>query len=300
MSDRDDAELRGPVKKCSNEHDIVCPDHHWVTFTDDLFSPDGRLLERRNRNSDGSHWSIICRYDASGRIVEKAHSGAWENAEGKAFSYSYDAAGRLARVLRRSEKDGERLYESFQYAEDEASRQTSYPIPLPTGCEISPACALHISRDTAVTMTLLDGLGRPARKVLYDADDRVIRRIAFRYDPRGLLLEEGEIIDGQIREDFRNFYRYDESGRPIEADRKWGDIGGEKRTFTYNGRGDLTEVRIETTSLFREPEVERWAEQSSYQYDERGNWTERVTDTVRSNGEKTVTTIDRRELVYYD
>ncbi len=150
-----------------------------------------------------------------------------------------------------------------------------------------------------VTMTLFDGDGRPATKVLYDADDRVIRRIAFRYDSRGRLIEEGEIVGGRIRDDFRNIFQYDESGRTIEADRKWGDWGGERRMFTYNEQGDVTEVRIENASLLDDPHVEYWSERSRFQYDDHQNWTECVTDTVRSSGEITVSATDRRTLVYY-
>jgi len=299
MNDRETADLRGPVKTCSTEHDIAYPDHHWMSYIEDVFSPEGNLLEKRLRNPDGSHWSIVCRYDEHGRLYEKRHSGDATGAEGEEFSYHYDAAGRLERVMRRSEKDGERLFESFQYALDGTKRQSDYPIPLPANAGIACGCMLHFSRDTVVTMMLFDGHSRPARKVLYDADDRVIRRIAFRYDSRGLLVEEGEIIDGRINEDFRNIFEYDESGRTIVDDRKWGDWGGERRTFTRNEHGDVVEQRIAQISLIPEHDGACWAERSRFQYDEHQNWTERITDTVRASGEITVSVIERRALVYH-
>jgi hypothetical protein len=38
---------------------------------------------------------------------------------------------------------------------------------------------LHASLDAVAIMTSFDSSDRPIRKVLYDADDRVIRRVAF-------------------------------------------------------------------------------------------------------------------------
>ncbi len=115
-TDRETAGLRGPVKTCSTEHDIAYPDHHWISYTDDTFSPEGNLLEKKQRNPDGSRWSIVCHYDEQGRLLDKMHSGDVQGIEVDGFSYHYDATGRPERVMRRSEKDGERLFESFQYA----------------------------------------------------------------------------------------------------------------------------------------------------------------------------------------
>jgi hypothetical protein len=296
MTDRETAGLRGPVKVCSTEHDVAYPDHHWISYTDDVYSPEGNLLEKLQRNPTGSRWSIVCRYDEHGRLQEKRHSGDVTGAEREEFSYHYDAASRLERVMRRSDKHGERLFEFFQYALGGPKRESLYPAPLPdNGCGFM----LDVSSGTVFTMMLFDRAGRPATKVLYDADDRVIRRIALRYDSRERLVKEGEIINGRIREDFRNIFQYDESGRMIEADRKWGDWGGERRTLTYNEYGDLTEVRIESACRLKGSGVECWAERSRFQYDEHQNWTVRITDTVRSSGEITVSATDRRTLVYY-
>ena len=61
-----------------------------------------------------------------------------------------------------------------------------------------------------------------------------------------LLLEEGEVIDGAIREDLRNMYRYDATGRQIEALQRWGDgFGGSRLTFEYNDYGDIVQKSIE-------------------------------------------------------
>ena len=75
MADRDEVGLWNQVKICRAERDYVYPDHHWVMHTDDIFSPQGHLLERRHRNPEGSYWSIICRYDEHGRTLGKQQVG---------------------------------------------------------------------------------------------------------------------------------------------------------------------------------------------------------------------------------
>jgi len=180
-----------------------------VMYTNDIFSPQGHLLERRHRNPDGSHGSIICRYDEHGRILEKEQVGEEPEAH-QLFSYRYDPFDRLDRVILHFAQVGERVFESVQYAADGTKTKTSYPTPLDdTKRRTTGVCAesmLHLSIDAVVIMTVLDASDRPIRKVLYDGDDRVIRRVAFRYDTRGLLLEEGELVGGSIRDDFRNVY----------------------------------------------------------------------------------------------
>src|ERR1035441_6384753 len=207
MTDREESGLRGQIEICCTERDYTYPDHHWVMHTHDAFSPQGQLLERRHRNPEGSHWSIICRYDEQGRIVEKEEASKDLEAH-QLFSYKYDQLGRLDRVILRSAQKGERIFESVRYAADGTKTRTSYPTPLDATkrktASLAAESMLHLSLDAVVIMTVLDASDRPIRKVLYDGDDRVIRRIAFSYDERGLLLEEGELVGGSIRSDFRN------------------------------------------------------------------------------------------------
>lgn len=304
MTDREEAGLRGPVKTCGIECDYVYPDKRWVMHTSDAFSPEGNLLERRHRNPDGSQWSILCRYDDGGRILDKVYARG-EPSGGEVLTYQYDALGRLDRVIMRSGEDADRVFESFRYEADGTKTQTTYKIPLDDQKRMNTGVAggsmLHMSIDAVAIMTLFDATGRATRKVLYDVDDRVIRRTTFRYDAQSLLVEEGELIAGRIREDFRNVYRYDAAGNRIGAEMRWGDLGGQRTSFAHNTRGDVTEERIEKTHLLREErrDDQSWTRLFRYQYDDFGNWTERVTETARSNGETSVSMIERRDLAYY-
>ena len=304
MTDREDAGLRNQVKFRFTELDYVYPDRQWVMHTKDTFSPLGHLIERRHRNPDGSQWSMVYRYDERWRLLEKEYVGE-KPEDQQLYSYRYDPLGRIDRVILRSAQENERVFESVQYAADGTKTNTSYPTPLDAtrgGTTLaSVGSMLHLSIDAVVVMTLLDASDRPVRKVLYNVDDRVIRRVAFLYDARGLLLEEGEWIGGSIRDDFRNVYRYDASGRQVEADKRWGDLGGERRSFAYNERGDVIRETIEQhtglMSEFMEPQA--WTQRYAYQYDSYDNWIERTTETISNTGETRVSMIERRELTYH-
>jgi hypothetical protein len=301
---REEAELRNQVKICCAQRDYVDPDRDWVMYTDDTFSRQGYLLERQHRNPDGSHWSIVCRYDEHGRILERELAGEKPEAR-QLFSYRYDPLGRLDRVMLLSPQEGERVFESVQYAADGTKAKTSYPAPLDESRrKTTGVCVesmLHLSIDAVVIMTILDASDRPIRKVLYDEDDRVIRRVAFRYDARGLLLEEGELVGGSVRDDFRNLYRYDASSRRVEADTRWGSLGGVRRTFAYNDRGDIVQETIEqNTGLMSDDTGPRaWRQEFAYQYDSYDNWIERTTKTILSAGGTRVSMIERRDLTYH-
>ena len=171
----------------------------------------------------------------AGTILEKEQAN-------ELLSYNYDSLGRLERVFERSGSKSERVFESIQYAADGTKTRTTYPATIEESkrrmTSVAASAMLHVSLEAVAIMAVLYSSGLPIRKVFYDVDDRVIRRVAFRHDTGGLLLEEGEVIDGSIREDFRNIYRYDASGRQIEADQRWGDFGGSRRTFDYNEYGD--------------------------------------------------------------
>jgi hypothetical protein len=296
LTDREEAGLRGRVKNCIGEIESVYPDRQRAVRTQHTFSAQGNLLEQRHQNPDGSYWSIVCRYDERGRMVAKEQPK-------QRFSYLYDSLGRLERVLSNTDQGGERVIESVQYAPDGTKTSTSYPPPLSDTQRRSTGVMLHASLDAVAIMTSFDSSDRPIRKVLYDADDRVIRRVAFRYAEDGLLLEEGELIGGSIREDFRNVYRYDDLGRRIEVAQRWGDFGGLRLTLSYNGSGDIVEKIIEQhTGILREDDdtgSHSWTERFTHHYDDLGNWIKRTTETISQAGEVRRSMIEQRELTYY-
>lgn len=287
MTEREQAGLRGPVRVCELECDYVYPDHHWVMHTRDVYSREGNPLERTHRNPNGTEWSIVWRYDEAGRLRHREQQGEAP----ELYTYTYDALGRLERVM-----VGERAFESVRYGEDGTRTVTQYPGRMPPNTGVDIRVMLHLSADAVAVTTTFDAGGRTVRKVLYDADDRVVRRIGFVYDERGLLAEEGEAVGGNIREDFRNVYRHDTAGRRIEIDQRCGGWGRHRTVYAYNERGDVEEQRIEQELLM---ETAAWTERFRYIYDAGGNWTERVTETEREGAEPRMSMVERRVLDYF-
>jgi hypothetical protein len=303
MTDLDEAGLRNQVKVCRTKRTYVYPDHEWVMYTDDTFSPEGNLLERHHRNPRGSEWSITCRYDEQGRILEKMQAGEMQVVQ-RRFSYHYDPSWRLAQVMLHSHEEGERVFESVRYAADGIRSTTLYPTPLDENqrntTSVDGESMLHFWVDAVAIMTVFDANDRPVRKVLYDIDDRVIRRVGFRYDARGLLLEEGELIGGSVREDLRKIYRYDASGQLIESESRWSDHGGRRRTFTYNNRGDISQEIVSQHGglIWKDDGIQVSTQRFIYRYDDHENWIERTT-TTSSSGKARISMIEHRDLAYH-
>ena len=271
--------------------------------SEEEFSPDGDLFGRRHRNPDGSEWSIRCDYDERRKIRKKQQFSAGEDTDAVSL-YEYDALGRLERVIEHSKAVS--ACPSHISTGRMAPERTCYPVPLTDGQRrTTSACGpaiLHWSADTVALMKAFDPSGHLVREVLYDADDRVIRRVAFAYDEYARLIEEGELIGGSIREDFRHIYRYDASGRRIEADMRWWDLMSERRRYGYNLHSDCIEEVVEQRNLLMdEPNPQSWSQRFRYTYDEPGNWTERVTEVLASNldAEGRISMIERRHLTYY-
>jgi hypothetical protein len=275
------------------------PDHEWVLRTTTTFSEAGNLLEQRHANPDGSEWQVVCRYDERGRLVERDH----QVPEGRqVFSYHYDALGRLERVVERSPAGAERVSESYAY--DQAGRKTAtvYPDPaLRERVHHATAAEFEFSFEASSIMTIFDERGRPVKRVFYDPNGMVDRRIAMRYDAAGRLVEEGEReADGGIRADRRHVNRHDAEGRVIETATDHYSRGADRVTFAYNEHGDVAEERHDQTAgpagLDRD---QHWTVSYRYRYDDRGNWVERMAETSLEGGEPVVSTVERRRLDYY-
>ena len=90
VTEREKAGLRGPVKTCVEETSY--PTGKALTTTE--YDLDGRLLETRISNPDGSESVAAKTCDADGRLV-KASSGKSDEPATESL-YTYDERGRLA------------------------------------------------------------------------------------------------------------------------------------------------------------------------------------------------------------
>ncbi len=304
MNDREQFGLRGHVRACVLDLDYVYPDHHSVMSTSTVFSPEGNLLRQDHRNPDGSSWSIVCRYDEQGRILGRSGSEDPLSADwALSYHYDYDALGRLERVVRRSAGGVERVLESYRY---EATGRKILTEHLNLGLRkqgivVGVEDSFHPSAVASSIVTFFDEHDRPVKRIIYDPNDRVDRRILFRYDAAGRLLEEGEDEgNGRIRQDYRQVYTYDNQGRILSKTRHHYAFGTVRNTFLYNGNGDVAEERHQNTHGILDDRCDQdWAEHFQYVYDGSGNWTERITETRQSTGETRVSMVARRSLEYY-
>lgn len=298
VTDKEKSGLRGPVRACELERDYVYPDHHWVMRTTTSFSEDGSLLNMRHTNPDGSQWSVVCRYDDHGRLLQKEQPCS----EGtQLLSYRYDASGRLERVVARSTTTGaERVCESYEYDGTGRKRATVYPDPALRGkMSVSVEAVFKMSPEASAIRTAFGPEERPVEREFYDLNGRVERRILMQYDSAGRLVVEGEAEGGNtIREDLRQVYRYDAEGRLIERTMYYYGLFTELTTFSYNDLGDIIEERHQHTEASTLSGDQDWKIQSRYQYDDRENWIERVAETVLQTGDRRLSMIERRRMDY--
>ncbi|MGO9242972.1 MAG: hypothetical protein ACLQBJ_19400 [Bryobacteraceae bacterium] len=307
MNDREQAGLRGQVRACVLDRDCVYPDHHRVMRTSTSFSREGNLLRQDHQNPDGSGWSIVCHYDDQGRILGRSGSeGPFSANWALSYHYDYDALGRLERVVQRSAGGVERVLESYRYEATGRKILTEYlSLGLrKQGIVVGLEASFQFSAEASFIVTFFDEHDRPVKRIFYDPNDRVDRRILFRYDAAGRLLEEGEDEGkGRIRQDYRQAYTYDTQGRILSKTVHHYAFGTRRNTFLYNDNGDVAEERYQDSlgilgGIDGEGRDQDWAKRFQYVYDGHGNWTER-TETRQSAGETGVSTVERRSLEYY-
>jgi hypothetical protein len=304
MTGREEAGLRGSVRQCTTETEF----QSGVGVTTRSFSRDGRLLEARHRNPDGSEWFAKYRYTEDGLLLEREYGGGIEGAGDRLLRYEYNPAGRLQRVTARNGDGDERVAESHRYEPNGEHMMTEYPDPaLPArGVQSVTSNMLRKTADTVAILTYFDIAGLPTKRVLYDGNDMVIRRVLIRHDAQWRIVEEGEAEPGgAIRPDFRHLYRYDSQGRRIEADMYWYDLGGQRTTTTYNDQGDIAEER----TLARRSAIDlglgerdvEWLERHEYVHDTCGNWVSRTSTThAPPDAEGTQVRTERRQIEYWD
>jgi hypothetical protein len=302
MTGREEAGLRGPVGECITETEYPSG----VAVTERRFARDGRLLDARHRNPNGSEWSASYRYGEDGRLLETEYGGGEEFSGDRHFRYEYDSLGRLQRVTARNAAGEERVYQSHTYEPSGEHRLTEYRDPALQARHVNTSAELMLERtaDTVAVLTFFDAADRPVKRILYDGNDSVIRRVLIRHDEQGRIVEEGEAEPGgKIRGDFRHVYLYDDRGRRIEADMHWYAFGGQRVRTTYNDRGDIAKEQ----TLRRAGEVDlghgdrEWVQKYEYAYDHRGNWLTR-TSTTHSPPEAQASDprTERRRIAYWD
>jgi len=281
VSEREKDRLRGPVKSVLVEQRFSSPDGRGLlTSTRTEYAPDGKTLEVRYNNSNGSVWTTTYVYQPNGNLVRTA-SGKAGAAPSSEAAYSYDEAGRLVEV-----KSGGRTQARIEY--DAKGRKSviegydSKPLPPNTayaahweGSDLGfapyPGGSLTTSYNEQDVAT-----GAQLR----DADGKLVARIERKFNEKGRVISEQQIADApelMIPEEMKSklspeqvksmgafvagglnnraiSYVYDDHGRVTEQHKTGGAFGEEVIVTTYNDRGDKAS---EHTTTVMNPEVGR-------------------------------------------
>jgi hypothetical protein len=317
--------LHGPVRTLSTEHAEWDSDRgEWRAprgQTTVTFRSDGQTSETESHNPDGSILRSVRTYDDAGRILAertwKDEGTEWE------VAYSYDVLGRLAQKEVLS-KEGRWKSEECRY--DDAGRQTKAIFLPPHVAGSSIGIAAQGPEFFPDDPTEL-----PAAVSFHFANGGIVGRVVFEIDPERRLVTEvmypaGDNPFGEsqpaasdmspdervemlaaIKAAFSNdvfsklLYVYDARGRLIERTMSMGMLSEERRTSEYEDRDDPI---AETTKSWDHGVEQLQREQQTrfdYQYDSRGNWTERIVRyRIGSQQEFQRSNVERRTIAYYE
>jgi len=272
MSDRDKAGLRGPVKTVLEEQTFLGADtQQLLTTTTTQYAPDGRILEQRMGNSDGSEWVMSYAYHPDGRLL-KIVSGKANSAPSSETTYLYDGAQRLVGM-----KSGDQIQVHYQY--DDKGRKSviesydSKPLPPNT------AYAAHWEGTDlgfapypgGTFKTSYNEQGVATGAELRDVEGTLVGHIVRNFDAEGRVIAEEQAADApqvNLPEELRSklnpeqmkavgamiggmqnsviSYSYDAQGRVTERHRTGGVFGEQVIISSYNDHGDKASERQTT------------------------------------------------------
>ncbi|MGA8346078.1 MAG: hypothetical protein WB781_29380 [Candidatus Sulfotelmatobacter sp.] len=271
ISDRDKAGLRGPVETVLEEDTFSYANGQQVMTTTTKYTADGRILEERTKNPDGSEWAMSYTYHPDGRLLKTVtgNAGSTDRSE---TAYLYDEARRLVAV-----KSGDKVQTRYQY--DNTGRKSaiesydSKPLPPNT------AYAAHwegtdlgfVPSPGGKVTTVYNEEGVATGAQFYDAEGNLVGHIARKFDAEGRVLADEQAADApqvNLPEELRSklnpeqmksvgamiagaqnsaiSYSYDAQGRVTERHRSGGVLGEEVTVTTYNDHGDKASERQTT------------------------------------------------------
>lgn len=266
--------LRGPIKTCLEEN--TAPDGHaYSTYQE--FSPEGKTLEWRFHNPDGSEWITKSTYDADGRLIRIVSAKPGEPPA--QTLYAYDEAGRLMSITNSDSKN------RTDYRYDEQGRKTEVTTFDPKMLQRDKDTAFSGSGWQAAlagfgvpaggrVLTVYDENDRATELQIRDAEDHLVSRVVRTYNAAGLVTEEKPTVENhaslldQIPAEMRSkldddtrrtmtallqgqrerttLFEYDAQGR-VTTKRETG-IFESVITTSYNEQGDMADERTIITS----------------------------------------------------
>ena len=297
LSDREKAELRGPVKTVADE---------WSTT---VFDREGKIVEWRGNTLHGNSERTYS-YDQNGKLIRISGSSGDHIDE-----FRYDVQGRMKQIRRVPARPERR------------NSATDAAIVFEAVSEG------HTLTDGGTVETSYNERGQPVERQIVDGEGILLSRILYTYDASGRLSEERLIIENlsfpkafcdqipagqragvfaQLRAELEKAvkqtglfgnaertYIYDDEGRLVERHMRLGPFR-EDQAWSFNSQGEMiklsTRMRGFPDELGGQPDLQ-WTYRYSYEYDDYGNWTSRVETCEGAGGTGTRTRV--RHLTYH-
>jgi YD repeat-containing protein len=297
LSDRERAELRGPVKTIVDD------------FSTTVFDRDGKILEWRGNTSHGRSERTYS-YDENGKLIRITGSDGDQVDE-----FRYDKQGRMTRIRHvpaRPERGASAFGISVWF--DAISEGET----LTDGGTVETT---HNERGQPVEMRIVDDEGMLLFRIvhIYDANGRLGEERLISENPPlpkafrdQIPSEQRTAVFAQMQMEFESMrqhtglfgnaeriYVYNGQGRVVERHMRIGPTG-EDLMWTLNDRGDMIELTRRASGfppeLGGQPEPQLKCSYF-YEYDEYGNWTGR-NETLEVGG-NTTTHTQVRQLTYH-
>jgi hypothetical protein len=289
-----------------------------------VYDDAGRLIEEQYWSNDVLTARVVRTYDVRGRSASAMRVDA-DGTRHETERYQYDESGRKTKVVVLP------VLETSGATCSTDSCGVSYGVE---GTDVS-----YSAPGATTSTTIYDEHERPSEVVFHDANHALVSRVVFSRDDDGRLLSErmdlagpgwllGPSADANMPADERasmmalfetvfenhtfslSTYVYDEKGRRIETVRRTGTLHEERAIVRYDDFGyPVEEVRSDVNRGMRMDEgVVKTEEGPShvqhvsfkYQYDARGNWTERiVSQRTEPTAEARPSNIVRRTITYH-
>jgi hypothetical protein len=305
------------------------------------YDEQGRTLKTIYHNPDGSQWVRKYSYDSTGKLL-KISQGV-EGQPAVEAVYSYDEQGRL-RAIADSAHPGSsasfRYDQSGRKTKVQVARAEDYvPNVGVAGDPFERANAPNLPGGGSV-VTVYDEHDRPVEVQTMDREGELMSRAVRTYDERGNIVEEKEILEKaetlipadaraqiletsgvtgeQLRAEimklmggqsspYATSHLYDAQGREVQkVQRMFHDV--EATESLYNEHGDKSAEITRGSKLGGDEDEKAQPAYSevrfSYQYDARGNWTEKVTTRCSApcsgpNGAFEAQSATRRTLTFF-
>lgn len=336
---RDAMGLRGSVRGCketsvfpSSAASLQSGPANSELKSEFQFDSSGRLAARTVHNADGSEWETQYFYDSTG-LPTRTISGMKGSTPTEVLNH-YDSSGKIQKTTSSASKreiatysyDGQGRKKKVQTSRPEEYR----PNVISAGSPFESADRAPNRPGGGSATTFYDERDRPYDVEVRDEEGALIKRVFRSYDEKGNVSEEGEIMDdpsalipaqtraqifqssGMTAEDLRDQlkgllgghagpysvkYRWDDTGRLIHMTRQ---IFNHEEVVenSYNEHGDVAR-EVSRTEIGGADEAHYCEAIYSYEYDVRGNWTEKIT-SYRStrDGPFTVSSRTNRQLTY--